>query len=121
MRDGRHWRLKMIVSIDALEITDWNSFHDVFARVFGFPDFYGCNMNAWIDCMTDLDDSEDTMTSVHVQPGELLTIHLEYADDFRKRCPDMFEALVDCMESVNRRRVNHTSPQPAILALMLEA
>lgn len=44
-----------IVDIPAHEITDWDSFHDVFKRVFGFPDFYGRNMDAWIDCMTDLD------------------------------------------------------------------
>jgi len=33
-------------------ITDWASFHDVFMHTLGFPDFYGRNMDAWIDCMT---------------------------------------------------------------------
>ncbi len=35
------------VRIDTNRIVDWNSFHDVFAEAFGFPDFYGRNMNAW--------------------------------------------------------------------------
>jgi RNAse (barnase) inhibitor barstar len=93
-----------VLKIDAREITDWDSFHDVFARTCGFPDFYGRNMNAWIDCMTYLDEPEDTMTIVHVQPGEILTIHLEYSEDFRKRCPEIVKALVNCVEFVNEHR-----------------
>ena len=38
-----------VVSVDCARIHDWNSFHDEFATVFGFPDFYGRNMNAWIE------------------------------------------------------------------------
>jgi RNAse (barnase) inhibitor barstar len=91
----------MVVEIDAREITDWDSFHDVFARVFGFPDFYGRDMNAWIDCMTYLDDPEDAMTTAHVQPGAILTIHLEHSATFGD---DILEVLVDCVEFVNQRR-----------------
>jgi hypothetical protein len=29
-----------IVRVSPAEITDWPTFHDVFARIFGFPDFY---------------------------------------------------------------------------------
>ena len=47
-----------VVRLDCDRITDWDSFHAVFAEVFGFPNFYGRNMNAWIDCMTYLDDPE---------------------------------------------------------------
>ena len=107
-----------VFKIDAREITDWDSFHNVFARAFGLPDFYGRNMNAWIDCMTYLDEPEDTMTTVHVQPGEILTIHLEHSGTFRD---DILEVLIECVEFVNWRRINHTSPQPAILALTFEA
>jgi RNAse (barnase) inhibitor barstar len=107
-----------VLKIDTREITDWDSFHDVFARVCGFPDFYGRNMNAWIDCMTYLDEPEDTMTTVHVQPGEILTIHLEHSSTFRD---DILEVLIECVEFVNFRRINHTSPQPAILALTFGA
>jgi RNAse (barnase) inhibitor barstar len=107
-----------VLKVDCRHITDWDSFHDVFARALGFPDFYGRNMSAWIDCMTYLDDPEDAMTTVHVQPGEILTIHLEHSATFRN---DILEALVDCVEFVNFRRINHTSPEPAILALRFEA
>jgi hypothetical protein len=46
----------MMVRIDASRITDQATFHSVFAEAFGFPGFYGQNMDAWIDCMTHLDD-----------------------------------------------------------------
>ncbi len=62
------------ISIDANGITDWDSFHDVFAKNFGFPDFYGRNMNAWNDCMTYLDDSEANLTSVQVAPGDVVVL-----------------------------------------------
>lgn len=35
-----------LVKLDTRRITDWDTFHDVFAEVFGFPGFYGRNMNA---------------------------------------------------------------------------
>ena len=69
----------MIVSlarIEARNIRDWESFHDEFHRVFGFPGFYGRNMNAWIDCMTSLDCIEDGMTSIHVSPGAVLGLEI---------------------------------------------
>lgn len=41
--------------IDGAEIKDFNSFHEVFKKVMGFPEPYGNNMN-WIDCMGDIHD-----------------------------------------------------------------
>src|SRR5688572_7987636 len=42
----------IVIKIDTQRITDWKSFHNLFAEVFGFPGFYGRNMDAWIDCMS---------------------------------------------------------------------
>ena len=35
---------------DMPKITDYETFHDVFAEIFGFPGFHGRNLDAWIDC-----------------------------------------------------------------------
>lgn len=99
-----------VLKIDAREITDWDSFHNVFARVFGFPDFYGRNMNAWIDCMTDIVDYSTEIASA----DELLTIHLEHSADFRKHCPEILETLVDCVKFIKEQR-------NGLLALTFEA
>lgn len=54
------------VSLDCNKFHDWPSFHEEFAKAFGFPDFYGKNMNAWIDCMTYLDDPDAGMSTLTV-------------------------------------------------------
>lgn len=103
------------IDIDTSRIRDWDSFHLVFAEAFGFPDFYGKNMNAWIDCMTYLDDEESGMTSVHCEPGAVVTIALSEATEFSARCPEQFSAMVDAAAFVNWRRLQQG--ESAVLAL----
>ncbi len=74
----------VIVRIDARWITDWDAYHDVFAEAFGFPNFFGRNGNAWIDCMGDLDDPEAGMTQIHVAPGQVLALQIDNAADLRR-------------------------------------
>lgn len=93
------------VRIDADGITDTDSFHCVFASAFGFPDFYGRNMNAWIDCLTSLDDPGAGMTTVHVGRGESLTLVVDQAQGLKERCPQVFAAMVECAAFVNWRRI----------------
>ena len=103
------------VSIDCSEIRDWDSFHDVFARAFGFPDFYGRNRAAWIDCMTSLDAPEDRMTEVHCSPGIVLTMELRNVVEFRERCPDQYAGLIECSAFVNYPRID--VGESAVIAL----
>ena len=105
----------MNVHIDASRIADWDSFHNTFAELFGFPDFYGRNMNAWIDCMSDLDDPDAGMTSIHVAPGEVVVLCVSAVADLRKRCPDIYDALIESSSFVNYRRIE--TGAPAVLAL----
>lgn len=93
------------VSIDCSSIRDWASFHEEFARVRGFPDFYGRNMNAWIDCMTSLDAPADGMSSVHCKPGSVVTLELANVKAFARRCPEQYAALIECSAFVNWRRL----------------
>jgi hypothetical protein len=104
-----------IAKIDARAIVDWESFHDVFAKALGFPDFYGRNMDAWIDCMTCIDDVEAGMTGVHVPPGGVVTLLIEDVTAFAARCPEQYAALVDCSSFVNWRRLE--KGEPSVLAL----
>ena len=93
------------VSIDLREIHDWPSFHAVFKQKMGFPDFYGKNMDAWIDCMTSVDAPEEKMSSVHAPRDGVLVLVLQSVRDFRKRGPEIYEALIDCSAFVNYRRL----------------
>jgi RNAse (barnase) inhibitor barstar len=94
-----------IVKMACARIVDWDSFHDVFCEALGFPDFYGRNMNAWIDCMTYLDDPNSAMTTVHAPPGGVITIELIDVAEFIERCPEQYAALIECAAFVNWRRI----------------
>ncbi len=104
-----------IVKLDTCRITDWDTFHDVFAQVFGFPDFYGCSMNAWIDCMTSLGNPADGMSLVHPEEGSTLILQLEEVDDFAVRCPEQYAAIVEGSAFVNWRLIE--SGHSAVLTL----
>jgi barstar (barnase inhibitor) len=104
-----------LVKLDTRLITDWDTFHDAFAETFGFPTFYGRNMDAWIDCMTWLDDPSAEMSRVHSPPGGVVVLELEHVDGFISRCPEQYGALVECAAFVNWRKIE--VGEPAVLAL----
>jgi hypothetical protein len=88
------------VQIDAADITSWESFHNSFKTAFGFPDFYGMNMDAWIDCMSCLDGE---FNSFKLETGELLVIEISGTEEFVKQLPEAQTVLAECMAFVNQR------------------
>jgi len=104
-----------VVVIDTERIVDWASFHAVFAEAMGFPDFYGKNMNAWMDCMTYVDDPDAGMSKVTVERPAVLTLQLESVTEFADRCPDQLAALIDAVAFVNWRRIEQG--EPAVLTM----
>jgi RNAse (barnase) inhibitor barstar len=108
-------RTAPVVAISTRRIVDWESFHAVFGEALGFPDFYGGNLDAWIDCMTYLDDADAGMSTITCSPGSVVTLHLDDATDFAMRCAEQYAALVECTAFVNWRRIEKGSG--AVLAL----
>jgi hypothetical protein len=98
------------VKVALQEVVDWPSFHSVFKRLMGFPDFYGANMNAWIDCMSSLDAPEDGTSVMHAPRDGVLVLALGSVSDFKKRCPEIFDALVGSAAFVNWRRLEQGGP-----------
>lgn len=95
-----------LIDVPVSRIDGWESFHDVFAEALGFPDFYGRNMDAWIDCLTSPDEDEDEgMVSVVVQDGDVLTLQLDEGRAFARRCPEQYAAFIECAAFVNWRRI----------------
>lgn len=45
------------------------------------------------------------MSSIHVQSGQTLALVIDNAQSFKRRCPEQFEALVECAAFVNWRTV----------------
>ena len=103
------------IKIDAGEIKDWETFHDCFSKAFGFPEFYGRNMNAWIDCMSYLNCPEDGMTTVHVEPGKTLILELEKMNSLEQANREIYDAILESAAFVNYRNLD--VGEPAVLTL----
>jgi RNAse (barnase) inhibitor barstar len=104
-----------VVRLNTEQITDWASFHQVCKEAFGFPDFYGANMNAWIDCLSYLTE-DGGMTKFILSDDEKLYIELTNTEDFNSRVPEIFDALVEYSSFVNNRYLEEN--QTAKIALI---
>jgi hypothetical protein len=93
-----------LARLDGKAIVSWDAFHTACAREFGFPDFYGRNGNAWIDCLSYISEG-DGMSRFVLEPDELLRIEVAGSEVFRKRAPEIVQALSDWTASVNDRSV----------------
>lgn len=107
------------VDIDLAKVSDWESFHTEFANVMGFPEFYGHNMNAWEDCMSDLSRPDIVgMTKVVVPSGEDLVLILSGTIEFRSRQPEIFASLVDSTARVNQAKGSISGASKLLLLLL---
>jgi RNAse (barnase) inhibitor barstar len=82
-----------IIKINTDKISDWDSFHDTFKNDFGFPNYYGRNMDAWIDCM------DDFLTEVTV-------IDFGNCQGLKIKCPEIIESICECSAFINYRRID---------------
>ena len=86
------------IQIDCKGLTE-KDLHLVFKEKLGFPDFYGMNWDALIDCLSSLRDPETGMTEVSLEEDEVLLI---YCNDLSKSKFDS-NVFVDVIEFVNAR------------------
>lgn len=105
------------VSLNGEIITNWDAFHDESQRVFGFPEFYGRNMNAWVDCLSYLRD-DDGMSRFRLQPDEVLRIEVQQAERMRALAPEILDDLAFCVEAINDRYADY-GEKPALELILL--
>lgn len=92
-----NWHMKFkTIQIDCEGLTE-KDLHKAFKEKLGFPDFYGMNWNALIDCLSYLREPEAKMTEVCLEEDEVLLIN---CNDLSK-AKFSSEDLVDIMEWVN--------------------
>jgi RNAse (barnase) inhibitor barstar len=103
--------MNLTVTVDCANIVDWSTFHDVFAAAFGFPAFYGKNADAWIDCMSRLDED---FSAVRVDTGEMVTLVLANAEQLKKVAPEILTAVLEMAAFVNFRRIE-TGDNPILI------
>lgn len=94
------------MDIDTMKITNWESFHAYFKEKFCFPNYYGNNMDAWIDCMTYIDDQDGMFAAkASLAINDSIVLNILNAGDFIDRLPEIYNALVECSSFVNYRRI----------------
>ncbi len=92
------------ISIDAKDISTWELFHSTFSQKFGFPDYYGRNMNAWIDCMDE-------------KTEEMVLLELGDCRELKESQPQIVEALMSCAAFINFRRTEEGSDPGLIISM----
>lgn len=97
------------ITLDFARITDWPSFHAAFQEAMGFPAFYGSNMDAWIDCMSCIDDPGAGMSAVTVKAGDSLELVVRGTDLAARNCPEVWLEFLECTAFVNRRFIESDS------------
>lgn len=88
--------------LNGMNVRNWQDFHRESQSAFGFPAFYGRNMDAWIDCLSTLRDG-DGMSQFTLEPGEALDVEVLHADILRRQAPEILDALLECAAAVNER------------------
>lgn len=89
-----------VVKINMESIKTWDDFHDEFFKKFNFPDYYGRNMDAWIDCMDDIE--------------ELTTLDL---GDCKESNLEIINAILECSAFVNARKIEEDL-EPTLIVSM---
>lgn len=82
-------------SIDAEDIRDWNSFHDVFSKEFSFPNNYNRNMEGWVQCMCDLETQ-----------GSVICINFNNINALKTKNRDIFDAILKYASLVNSNQIS---------------
>lgn len=96
LQEDCQWLKKHEYKVRGLDAANWRTedvFHADVKRVLAFPDYYGKNMNAFNDCLSELDINADGGYA----------IALLHFDKFCIALPDRAKAVLDIIETNSRR------------------
>ena len=104
------------ILLETTEIVDRVSFCEAFKELLGSPEWYGANMNAWIDCVSDPEDTESSITRFKLSPGETLITAVVGSESFAEQMPDVFAGFVPCTAFVNQQYLTRRGEPVVTLA-----
>ncbi len=102
------------VLIDFYQVKTIDDFYDQLSDKFGFPDFFGRNGDALIDCLFSLRYPQDEMTSIHITDDEYLLLELKGFSSVDQKIKD---TLIICIEFVSKKCREKGQPPSIILLL----
>ena len=107
--------IQKIVEIDLTSIKDMKEVHVFLQDKFGFPHFYGKNVNALIDCWSSLRFPEDEMCNFTINSEEVLILRIK---GFSSASQSIINQLTIAVETVNQRYFAENLPNPILLELI---
>ena len=100
--------------LDMSGIYDEETFHEYLSKKLNFPGYYGYNLNAFWDCITDPEQSD--------MPETLL---VEGLAELRKNLPELCDGFLDCLKSYEKeypeRSVIYHEDSPSGEGIQIEA
>lgn len=102
------------ISVDFRQVNTLDEMHEALMKVFHFPDFYGKNVNALIDCWSSLRYPEDEMVGVTIDKDESLLLEVKAMSRLN---PIMMNHFVNAVEGVNERFIEEIGQEPLIILL----
>jgi hypothetical protein len=107
--------MKIPLKLDLTETSDLSDMHHRLAKVFGFPEFYGKNYPALVDCLSSLRYPEDGMTSVALaSDSEVIELQVRGLASCNK---DILSIFLSAIETANDRLIQKAL-SPAIYLLL---
>lgn len=100
----------VVVTVDGTAMTTADALHAELARGFGFPAWYGHNLDALLDCLSSLD--EPGMSALALGPDATVTLAITTADAMPA---PLYHALLDVVAAANQR-VGATGPRLVVAA-----
>lgn len=78
--------------IKGKRLKNWKTFHSEFRKEMNFPNYYGGNMDDWIDCVGEITNQQ---TILQIENGKYL----------KENEPELFNAILECGAFVNFRKI----------------
>lgn len=94
-----------VIGIDLRGVDSQDALHARLAAVFGFPDFYGGNFHALVDCWSSLRSPEDGMSRFVLEDlADTVTLQAQGLTTLDR---DSLFVLVGALQAVNARELSH--------------
>lgn len=100
----------VVVTVDGAAMITADAMHAELARAFGFPDWYGHNLDALLDCLSSLD--EPGMSALALAPDATVTLAITAAAAIPA---PLYHALLDVVAAANQR-VGAAGPRVVVAA-----
>ncbi|PZM85428.1 MAG: hypothetical protein DKT66_04395 [Candidatus Melainabacteria bacterium] len=98
MHEDCEWLKQHKYKVRDLDASNWNTeaaFHADVKRILEFPSYYGENLNAFSDCLSDLEMDEDGGFAIAIR----------HFNSFFRVMPDRAQAVLDIIETNSRRHL----------------